>query len=155
MKPTYVYFLVGKGEQSGYFKIGQSADPYSRQGGLLQEIDLDRSVCVGYKDDEAKENERWLHAYFADFRICRSVIGPGGGCTEWFSMECFDDAVEILEANPGSTGVVKIEQRSKRINADIPESQYIAFKVKAFGEGKTITQVMTELLQKYVDESKG
>lgn len=154
MKPTYVYFLVGKNDHSGYFKIGLSADPYSRQGGLQQEVDLERSVCVGYKAEEARENERWLHTYFADFRICRSAIGNGGGCTEWFAMECFDDAVEILEANPGATGVIKIEQLSKRLTVELAESQYIAFRSSAFREGKTIKQVVMELIQGYLDDGR-
>lgn len=152
MKPTYVYFLAGKNDHADFFKIGLSINPFGRQSGLDQEIDLDRSVCVGYTPAEARENEKWLHSHFANFRIHSDEIGSRNGCTEWFSMECFDHGVEILKMNPGMTGLQSISRKVARMNVDISGELHLALKLRAIKERKSIKELVLGLITNYVHQ---
>lgn len=153
MSTTYLYFLVGTGHLDGYFKIGISIRPYTRQLMLAQNFDLERSLKIGYTKEQARENERWLHGHFAKHRV--HLVAPEGsvrnlqGYTEWFNMDCFDEAVEILKFNESITCIEKIERQHRKLNVEIPEDLFHKIKLAAIYRSTTIGRDIVALLEEY------
>lgn len=149
MKITYLYFLVGTDNLEGYFKIGISMRPDVRCSQMNQPIDFDRSVISGYEQKQARENERWLHNHF---RNKRYKIGNRPGDTEWFSMDCFDEAIEILEVNESITGIQKLVMRTARMSFNLPEELHRKFKTKAIQRDIGMGDLLREFVEKYCSE---
>jgi hypothetical protein len=120
---------------------------------LAQNFDLERSLKIGYTKDQARSNERWLHDYFAKHRV--HLVTPEGsvrnlqGYTEWFKMDCFDDAVEILKCNESITGIEKIERQHRKLNVEIPEELFWKIKVAASYRDSRINKDIVSLLEDY------
>lgn len=158
MKIAYLYFLVGSGGHEGFFKIGISARPFVRQGQLKQSFNLEKSFCLGYSSKTARENERWFHNHFASYQVGAASIGNAAGNTEWFRMECFDSAVEVIEYNEGfdghksETGVLKIEKEHCRMNIEVPTDLYMKIKLASIENRSTVQSDVLGLLKEHYGE---
>lgn len=151
-KTAFIYLLVGVDDHAGMFKIGFSINPDVRRGQLAQSFDMQKSVCVEYEIDQARKNESWLHQHFAPHSIKPEVFQNAIGKTEWFDMTCFDEAIAILEYNESISGIKPIVKRTVRLNVDIPASVYKALKLDAVEQGRTISEITTEMIYKYIAE---
>lgn len=103
MRPCHVYFLVHRNEPR--FKIGLSVDPKDRLTALPEAFEIDEeqslTLCLA-SESRAHRIEKILHRALDDFRlVVYSQDGsswPGG--TEWFHLDGFLHAVDLLEHVP-------------------------------------------------------
>ena len=126
-KPCHVYLLVHRYEPR--FKIGVSIDPDSRMNSLPEYLEIDEeqslSLCLS-SQKRAFGIERILHKALEDFRLhIRGKVAktwPGG--TEWFHLEGFLHAVQLLEHVP--TGRTQETLRLQRLDgSEIDKHLYI------------------------------
>lgn len=151
MKPTYLYLMVGAGRHDGMFKIGISIDPYARQRRIGQEFDLKRSIRLGYRPKKiARQIEALLHAHFAEYRADLEKVVDMDGYTEWFKMDCFDDAIKIIEQFENHpdfasvTGISEIQQATRGKFIELPDDVYFALKEFSLSESRRLGRRVTE-----------
>jgi len=92
-----LYFLVDK--QKTAFKIGITENIEHRHAKLASafgEFDLTLSCLLKGGRHEICKIEKTLHFILEEWRIEQAV--KAGGHTEWFSMECFSKAVEVVNS---------------------------------------------------------
>ena len=86
-------------EQKTSFKIGITdniTDRYMRIKSLWGELDLSASCMVLGDRREVSGLEKTLHFLLDKWRIGHSLKVEGH--SEWFAMECFDKAIEIIRS---------------------------------------------------------
>ncbi len=93
-----LYFLRHREEP--LFKIGISINPVTRALALPEGIDLSASFYVECRK-RPRSVEQAIHLMFSEM----SVRLSGDGCTEWFSMDCFDDVCEFVTAHKARLGI--------------------------------------------------
>jgi hypothetical protein len=126
-EPCHVYLLVHRHEAR--FKIGISVAPTVRLSVLPEanQIDHEQSLtlCLPSKH-RALRIEKILHKALDDFRLdVHSSLGvPWDGGTEWFHLECFMHAVDLLQRLP--KGRTQETLRLQRLDGDaVDESLYL------------------------------
>lgn len=157
MELTYLYYLVGTGPLAGHFKIGMSSRPYARQWNLRQDFDFERSLKVGYPREQAIEKERALHRHFDQHRV-ELVRRPGqvnnaDGYTEWFSMDCFAEATQLMKGEGAVTAIEKIEKDQYRMTFDLDKDIHRSFKIATLQRDETMGDVLRRFIVQYVTET--
>lgn len=125
--PCHVYLLVHRHEAR--FKIGISVAPAVRLTDLPEANQIDHqqslTLCLPSRG-RALRIEKILHRALDDFRLdVHSSLGvPWDGGTEWFHLECFMHAVDLLQRLP--KGRTQETLRLQRLDGDaVDESLYI------------------------------
>ena len=125
--PCHVYLLVHRHEAR--FKIGISVAPAVRLTDLPEANQIDHqqslTLCLPSRG-RALRIEKILHKALDDFRLdVHSSLGvPWDGGTEWFHLECFMHAVDLLQRLP--KGRTQETLRLQRLDgAAVDESLYI------------------------------
>lgn len=124
---SYLYLLLDKTPGANRFKIGYSTDPYLRQLGFPQNIDLQNSVQYGCATEDVHRIERLLHFMFRVSRLNGADLGGGDGATEWFSLDCLKEVKDYLTVYAARLGV------------DVPISIRELKEVRVTKEGRVVT----------------
>ena len=96
---SFLYLLVAADRSA--FKIGVSINPTQRMSDLPEDFDRQRSVQFKCDEREVYKVEKTLHFLFRKNRTEKSF---GDGYTEWFSIDCFDEA--CIENNTKCLSVI-------------------------------------------------
>ena len=146
-------------EQKTSFKIGITdniTDRYMRIKSLWGELDLDASCMVLGDRREVSGLEKTLHFLLDKWRVEHSLKVEGH--SEWFAMECFDKAIEIItaaaqfrETKSASEIIygIKIAKNNKTININRKKREIQ--KVYDFSNLETLKQLWPEYKNATID----
>lgn len=151
MNISFVYFLVDADASCNRFKIGVSICPSLRHKQLSHTFDFEKSIQIGYDAKDVYKAEGFLHRYFRNYRINPDDVGACVGRTEWFDLDCFAEAVELVHMYESRTPPGPIDEISfALLNVKIPRAVHRVFKTRAAEENRTIQEMILELMTHYL-----
>ncbi len=158
-----LYLLVKEDKTS--FKIGITNNieaRYLRLSSIWGEIDLDSSCTISGSRHEVSGLERTLHYLLDNWRIAHQ--DKAEGYSEWFSMDCFDKAVEFIHSviplKRGSldnkiTYGIKIDKEIKRSSQEFTKHFVVLYDsiIDAYYKSSVSGQRLIKILVSMVDDA--
>lgn len=152
---SFVYML--KHRKESIFKIGKANNVGDRISSLgWQHFDIDASLAFELPSQvKSFDLENVLHRTFSKFRQSpQSVLEKCGsmssGKTEWFSNECFQEAVDLVDKIGNLFGAKPVNIQAK-VKADVKSNQQPKKPIK---ESKIEDNLLATELKKIIDDAE-